>query len=176
MKRALRSSSDVWCRVGLVWALFPDFGCARKPAKFPFLCKPIWPQLIPIWSQSTASHLFALVSSPNLYLLCCHMWHVCEYAIRYVPVQSQMHTVDGLCARQTINHLVHDAGKKSCVVNMPFGCCNYCRWWINIGTCVASMWANLMNFYLVLYPEGGSIAEMSVKALLNSIDFFQFLN
>ena len=48
-------------------------------------------------------------------------------------------------ARQTINHVVHDAGKKSCDVNIPLGCCN-CGWWIDIGTHEANVWANLTNF------------------------------
>ena len=48
-------------------------------------------------------------------------------------------------ARQTINHVVHDAGKKSCDVNMPLGCCN-CGWWIDIDTHEANVWANLTNF------------------------------
>ena len=37
VKRALRSSFNVWCRVGLARALFPRFRCAWRPAKFSFL-------------------------------------------------------------------------------------------------------------------------------------------
>ena len=111
---------------------------------FPFLCKPIW-------SQTTASHLFALVSSPNLHLPCCHMWDVCEYAIRHMPVQPPQCTLStdiNFVAWQTINHVVHYAGKKSYDVNMPLGCCN-CGRWTDIGTCAANVWANLTNFLTV---------------------------
>ena len=40
---------------------------------------------------------------------------------------SPIYTVDGhyFGAWQTINHIVHDTGKKSSDVNMPFGCCNW---------------------------------------------------
>ena len=37
VKRALRSSFNVWCGVGLARALFPRFRCAWRPAKFSFL-------------------------------------------------------------------------------------------------------------------------------------------
>ena len=37
VKRALRSSFNVWCGVGLARALFPLFRCAWRPAKFSFL-------------------------------------------------------------------------------------------------------------------------------------------
>ena len=37
VKRALRSSFNVWCGVGLARALFPRFQCAWGPAKFSFL-------------------------------------------------------------------------------------------------------------------------------------------
>ena len=37
VKRALRSSFNVWCGVGLARALFPPFRCASRPAKFSFL-------------------------------------------------------------------------------------------------------------------------------------------
>ena len=37
VKRALRSSFNVWCGVGLARALFPRFRCASRPAKFSFL-------------------------------------------------------------------------------------------------------------------------------------------
>ena len=37
VKRALRSSFNVWCGVGLARALFPRFQCAWRPAKFSFL-------------------------------------------------------------------------------------------------------------------------------------------
>ena len=37
VKRALRSSFNVWCGVGLAWALFLRFRCAWRPAKFSFL-------------------------------------------------------------------------------------------------------------------------------------------
>ena len=36
VKRALRSSFNVWCGVGLARALFPRFRCAWRPAKFFF--------------------------------------------------------------------------------------------------------------------------------------------
>ena len=36
MKRAVRSSSDVWCGEGLARALFPRFRCVWWPAKFTF--------------------------------------------------------------------------------------------------------------------------------------------
>ena len=37
VKRALRSSFNVWCEVKLARALFPRFRCAWRPAKFSFL-------------------------------------------------------------------------------------------------------------------------------------------
>ena len=37
VKRALRSSFNVWCAVGLARALFPHLRCAWRPAKFYFL-------------------------------------------------------------------------------------------------------------------------------------------
>ena len=36
VKRALRSSFNVWCGVGLARALFPRFRCTWRPAKFSF--------------------------------------------------------------------------------------------------------------------------------------------
>ena len=37
VKRAIRSSFNVWCGVGLTRALFSRFRCAWRPAKFSFL-------------------------------------------------------------------------------------------------------------------------------------------
>ena len=37
VKRALPSSFNMWCGVGLARALFPRFRCAWRPAKFSFL-------------------------------------------------------------------------------------------------------------------------------------------
>ena len=37
VKRALRSSFNVWCGVRVARALFPRFRCASRPAKFSFL-------------------------------------------------------------------------------------------------------------------------------------------
>ena len=37
VKRALHSSFNLWCRVGLARALFPCLRCAWRPAKFSFL-------------------------------------------------------------------------------------------------------------------------------------------
>ena len=39
VKRALRSSFNVWCGVGLARALFPRFRCAWMPAKFSLMLK-----------------------------------------------------------------------------------------------------------------------------------------
>ena len=68
-----------WCVMAR--ALFPRFWCAQRSVRFSV---PLQTNLIP----TTASHLFALVSSPSLYLPCCHMSHVCKHAIRHVLVQS----------------------------------------------------------------------------------------
>ena len=40
LKRALRSSSDVWCGEGLARALFPRFRCARRAGEIFLFCKP----------------------------------------------------------------------------------------------------------------------------------------
>ena len=144
-----------WCvmqsRTGT--STFCASGALEGQRNFPFLCKQIWSQLIPIWSQSTASHLFALVSSPNpenLYLPAAVTCGTCA-SMQSGTCQSSLPNVH--CQRtfgawETINHVVHDAGKKSCDVNMPFGCCN-CGWWTDIGTCAVNVWANLTNFLTV---------------------------
>ena len=54
---------------------------------------------------------------------------------------SNVHCQWTFGAWPTINHVIHDAGKKSRDVNMPFGCCNR-GWWIAIGTSAANVWAN----------------------------------
>jgi len=51
MKRAVRSSSEVWCREGLAQALFPRFRCVWWPAKFTF--------------QQTGNLIFFLSFSPS---------------------------------------------------------------------------------------------------------------
>ena len=65
-------------------------------------------------------------------------------------------------------------------VNMPFGCCN--GGWImdNVVYCLSytkypsTMYIGETGCKLVLYPKDGSIAETSVKTLLNSVDFTTF--
>ena len=91
-----------------------------------------------------------------------HLFHrptfICPAVIcgTYASMQSgtcqsslpNVHCQRTFVARQTINHVVHDAGKKSCDVYMPLRCCN-CGWWTDIGTCAANVWANLTNFLTV---------------------------
>ena len=73
-----------------------------------------------------------------------------------------------------------DARKMSPDVNMPFGCCNggwitdnvvYC---LSCTKCPSTMYIGETGCRLVLYPKDGSIAETSVKTLLNSVDFTTF--
>ena len=95
---------------------------------------------------------------------------------------SQMYIVDRHLVRnrkQTMLSVI-DARKMSPAVNMPFGCCNggwiadnvvFC---LSCTKCPSAMYIGETGCRLALYPKDGSIAETSVKTLLNSVDFTTF--
>ena len=128
---------------------FQASGALEGRWNFTFHCKPIWSQFDP----SLLHHTFlCLFHHPTLRIFICPAVTCGTCAsMQSGTCQSSLHNVNcqwTFGARQTINHVVHDAGKKSCDVNMPFGCCN-CGWWTDMGTCAANVWANLTNFLTV---------------------------
>ena len=94
MKQALRSSSDVWCRVGLAQALFPCFWCARKLAKFSF---PLLTNLIPDYCITPFCTCFIAQPLSALLSYVARM-RVCNQA--HANPVFPMYTVNG--------HLLHD--------------------------------------------------------------------
>ena len=75
---------------------------------------------------------------------------------------------------------VIDARKMFPAVNMPFGCCNgglitdNVVYSLSCTKCPSTMYIGETGCRLALYPKDGSIAETSVKTLLNSVDFTTF--
>ena len=97
-----------------------------------------------------------------------------------VPSLPNVHCRQTFCARQKINHVVRDAGKMSPDGNMHFRRCN-CGCTTDNGVYCLSCTKFLSTVYfgktgcrLVLCNKEGSIAETSVKTLLNSVDFTIF--
>ena len=135
---------------------FRASGALKGWKNFPFLCNPIWSQLIPIDPNLIPVYCVtpfcACSNHPTLRIFICPAVTCGRCAsMQSGTCQSSPHNVHcqwTFGAQQTINHVVHDAGKKSHDVNMPFGCCN-CGWWTDIGTCAANVWAHLTNFLMV---------------------------